>query len=86
MEPSKATTFPVVERWAAIMAKRMAIDSILGLQEITQYVNESFQKHTLSKCICGFILIQEIKKTTENHLCRHQLQPEHVTVKLLLNT
>lgn len=39
----------------------MDIDSILGLQEITQYVNESFQKHTLSKQ-CGFILIQEITK------------------------
>lgn len=42
MEPSKATTFPVVERWSFIMPKRMAIDSILGLKK-TKKTQEKYE-------------------------------------------
>lgn len=33
MEPSKAITSPVVERWSFIMPKRIAIDSTFGLKD-----------------------------------------------------
>lgn len=71
MEPSKATTLPVVERWASIMAKRMAIDSILGLQEITQYGNKSFKKTYPFKMHLWIYFNAGNNKTIENHLCRH---------------
>lgn len=52
MEPSKATTSPVVGRWSFIMPKRMAIDSILGLKEILKNVNSLFKNTPYWKVCC----------------------------------
>lgn len=40
MEPSKATTSPVVGRCSLIMLKRIAIDSTLGLKDRREHAHD----------------------------------------------